>query len=302
MTRRLVAAVLFSVLTLVAHGQERAAEPPTHAQPHAEEAKQSGFHPTFDNIAGAIGILAAIIAVIAYLDQKRTNKENATVIALAEKYMKKEGAEQTIAKISEQLKEMPRLARRAVLQEQSERLKTALAENYIEWKKIEDELGTATSGQLEPDLEKAITDRLLPAYKKKLMVDRGQQRIAILGATLALISSIFPPPFGWMIQIPLGTWLLDTIFKLAALSGIGTSTRKTIQWTYRIVLSLIILGLAAFAITTLFFAENASRDLLPRSLEWAALGFSILLSACYYWLDRAVWQWSGKYVSVPASQ
>jgi len=120
MTRQILATVLFLVVIPVAPAQEPAVEPAAHAQGHAEEGRKSAFHPTFDNIAGAIGILAAIKAVIAYLDQKRTNKENATVIALAEKYMKKEGTEETIANISAQLKEMPPLARRAILQEQSE--------------------------------------------------------------------------------------------------------------------------------------------------------------------------------------
>lgn len=67
---------------------------------------------------GAVGVLAAIIALIAYLDLRRTNKENAHVVALAERYIEKEGAEAMIALISEQMKDLPQLARIAVLQEQ----------------------------------------------------------------------------------------------------------------------------------------------------------------------------------------
>jgi len=269
-----------------------------YAQEHAPEPAKSGFHPTFDNIAGAIGILAAIVAVIAYLDQRRTNKENASVIALAEKYMNKEGAEQTIAQISEQLQEMPRLARRAVLQEQSERLKLALSETYLEWKKIEEELSATSTGQLEPDLERAITDRLLPAYKKKQQIDSGQQRIAILGASLALIGGLFPAPFSWAIEVPLGLWLLQTIFKLAASKGIGVGTQRMIQWASRIGISVLVLALGTFGIATLFFVENASTDNAARTIEWAALCFSVILLATFYWLDRAVWKWSSRYVAV----
>ena len=68
--------------------------------------------------------------------------------------MKHEVSEKALAELSEQLKrmekqtkeEIPKLARKAVLQEKAERLNNMLSETYLQWKSTQDEIvGLPTS-------------------------------------------------------------------------------------------------------------------------------------------------------------
>src|SRR5215469_10382129 len=129
---------LFIACVLVASAalcqQSTAVPQESKTAPQGKEKEPSGFRFTFDNVAGALGILFGLITLIAYLDQKRSARQQADVMAYVKRNMTKEVTEETIAALSTQLKlmqkqtkeELPKLARIAVLNEQADRIKTAM--------------------------------------------------------------------------------------------------------------------------------------------------------------------------------
>jgi hypothetical protein len=116
--------VMFCMLTFWAYsfpGVSQAVRAPKQPEPQAQtenraqtEHKEWSFHgTTFDNIAGGLGILFGIVAVIAYLDQRRVNREQADVnrkqadvnrkqadvIGWIDRNIKKEASEESIASL-----------------------------------------------------------------------------------------------------------------------------------------------------------------------------------------------------------
>src|ERR1043165_9629762 len=113
-----------------------AVQPPPSQEVAQTKREVKAFRPSFDNVAGAVGILFGIVGIVAYLEQRRSERAQQDVIKFVQRHLDKSITEETLAKLSDQLKlmrqqtdeEIPKLARRAVLQEQAERLKTVIAE------------------------------------------------------------------------------------------------------------------------------------------------------------------------------
>jgi len=78
--------------------------------------------------AAAVGIIFGIITLLAYLDQRRANKKQNTLIEFVKRHVDKEVTEETIRKLDAQREALqrqvrehiPALARSAVLREQAE--------------------------------------------------------------------------------------------------------------------------------------------------------------------------------------
>ncbi len=76
--RKLALAAGVSLVVLTAFGQEPGLAPDKTLE--KKQASGGGFHPTFDNIASGLGILLGVVAVVAYLDQRRAMRDQKAVI------------------------------------------------------------------------------------------------------------------------------------------------------------------------------------------------------------------------------
>lgn len=216
--------------------------------------KEEGFKFNFHDIIGDLGIVLGLVGALAWIDARNTARKQESVFGYIRKNMAKEVTEETLAKLQEQMRQMerqtkeelPKLARRAVLEEQSLRLKDLLAETYMQWKRIEDELGFAPAGALAPEIEKAITDRMKPAYLAKMKMEAAQQRLAIGGAAIALCSFVLPRPLDDIAGVFLALWLVPTVLEMVSAGEMTERKRKNIQWAFRGIYALLILGLFFF--------------------------------------------------------
>lgn len=194
--------------------------------------------------ATAIGIIFGVVTLIAYLDQRRSNKHQNKLIEFVSRHLDKDISEETIENLKKQQKEMqrqvqenlPALARAAVLKEQAELHASALAYHYNEWSKINTELeNSPTQGKLDREIENIITDRISPKYEQKWALDEVRNRITILSATMALTSTFLFYPLNLFVAIPLALPLTKGVLEFFKLQGISQITAKRINTSYLII-------------------------------------------------------------------
>jgi hypothetical protein len=199
-----------------------------------------------------------VVGVIAYLEQRRTAKGQETIIEFVKRNVAKDISEEAIKALERQRSTMqtqvteniPALARAAVLKEQAVVHAAALSRHFLEWKRIQDELGTSpTGGQLDPVIEATIVDRLVPRYEQEAALGAARNRITAFSVALALAGNLFPWPMNVIVigffSIPLVTSLVE-FFRLSSEPDRWNATRRIILWSIYSVLLVVALGFAVF--------------------------------------------------------
>ena len=98
---------------------------------------------------------------------------------------------------------LPDLARLAVMRAAAARHAEAVAEHYIEWKKIAEKIDDISpDAALDPKEREIIVEKLLPAYEKREMRDEIKTKIAMY-SVFAMTLSLFVPGAGVLIYIPI---------------------------------------------------------------------------------------------------
>jgi hypothetical protein len=274
--------------------------PTTQGDKNAPKAKEEdGLHLTFHNIAEGLGIIFGLVGLIAFLDQKRSAREQADVMSYVKRNMTKEVTEETIAALSGQLRQMekqtkeelPKLARIAVLNEQEDRLKTALSEMYLQWKAIQVEIANVKTVTLDAEIESAIADRMLPAYIRKQKAEGGRERLAILGAGMAVTGILLPFPASRFVEAGLGAAMVLTILQLMSSSAITTRQQRNVRMFLWLVLAIAAISAGGFSYLFLRYASFSAFSSVERTFGLILAGVAIALVAGAYFIDAWVWRW-----------
>lgn len=176
--------------------------------------------------ATAAGLVFGVVTLAAYIDQRRSSKQNQVLIEFAKRHVNKDIAEDDLKTLGEkrtliesQISDhLPRLARKAVLQEQSEIHAAAIAEHFAKWKSITEELGAATQGgSLDPLIEAAVREKILPQLEPRRRKESLQVQVSIYSVSLAIVGAVVPYPLGQMLLIGLAVPLAVTMIRLARL-------------------------------------------------------------------------------------
>jgi hypothetical protein len=181
---------------------------------------------TWQDLAAAAGVLFGIISTIAYLDQRRSSKNQSVLLEVAKRHVSKEISEETIKQLDDQKKSLelevsqriPYLARQAVLKEQAQLHAKAAAQHFTAWRQITGELeSTVNIEGMDPLFVSVIVDKLLPKYERDQEIELLRNRITGLSVVLALISTLFPYPLNVVVSIAVAAPLLMSLIRFMKL-------------------------------------------------------------------------------------
>ncbi|TGV03622.1 hypothetical protein [Flavivirga rizhaonensis] len=205
---------------------------------------------TWQNFFTGAGFVFGIITLIAYLDQKSTNKKQSEILD----FVKNENNKQAIIELektkinleSEINEKIPGLGKRAILEEQMEFYEKIVAENYNELKNIKLKLDNDSLNRenLSPTIKNYVLSDLYPKYYSNELKNKTRDRIIIFIALVVLFGTLLPFGFGAYLIIPFGFYLIYEVLKLSILNSdsneIHNKIFKTVLFILRIALLIIL--------------------------------------------------------------
>jgi hypothetical protein len=243
------------------------------------------------------GFLFGIVTLIAYIEQRRSTKDAAKLIKWAELNLDKTISEEEIKKLLAQKSAMedqiaqniPALARIAVLKEQAELHRTAIAEHFSAWEKLTSELGSAVPiPGLEPQIQTAILDRIVPRFEREQEVNRLRTRITVLSVGVAAASTVLPFGLGSVLGVILAPALISAALRLYALSEESTGAYKSLRPWIHIAYGTCALLIGGFGVLLLTIGGVTSAGVY---IAYAACGVGLTLILVYPWARKKIDHW-----------
>lgn len=225
--------------------------------------------------ATAASVVFGIVTLIAFLDQRRSSKQNQVLLEFAERHVQKDISEEQLSSLNHQrqsleqqiAQELPALAKRAVLQEQREHHAKAAAEHYSKVQAIDNELGEKNiPSQLDPVIATEIANKLLPSLEFNRRRESLRSSITIYSVAVALSGSLLPSPLRQLLVAFLAVPLISTVIRLAAMEG--TVGLRHVKILIYVLGTVIIFTLLGFGILLLTFDGTTE---FGRAIGWAAL-------------------------------
>lgn len=235
--------------------------------------------------ATVVGVLLGVVSLIAYFDQRRASKAQANLLEFARRHVAKDISEEKLQALQQQEqslrekieREIPLLARRAVLKDQAEANAKATASHFLEWKRLSEELGlAATASDLPPEIQQAILDRIVPQYQKREEIEAVRNRITVFSVGLALTGSLLPYPIDKVLPLFFAFPLGVSVYQLWRLT---TTREERIAGSLKIIVALYVL------LAMLFICGGCLILLVPtltqtgKYIAWGLVGFGAVILA-----------------------
>jgi len=227
--------------------------------------------------------------LIAFIEQRRSSGEAAKLAKWAELNLDKTISEKEINELLETKAEMeiqitqsiPALARLAVLKEQIELHRKAIAEHFSAWSELSKELETAPSVPgLERHIQDAIVDRIIPRFQQEQEIGRLRTRITVLSVGTAAASAMLPFGLGSILAIFLAPALISAAFRLHALNEEPETAFKSLRFWVHLLYGVCALGLAGFGV--LLLTVGRSMEPVGIYVAWGMCGIGIALGLAYF--------------------
>ncbi|MCY7297452.1 hypothetical protein [Alteromonas sp. a30] len=189
----------------------------------------------WQDIVAILGLIAGVVTVIAYIDQRRKSASDKKLIDFVERHLERDISKEEILDLQTQKRKMeeevsilvPQLARQAALRQQEHMLQTSLLSYYVEWKKAKEELDSLEIEiSLDEKLEKAVLDRMVPEYERKEKEQSYKDRLTILSMGIVFARYILPYTVEDIVQIILAIALGITLFQYMAAKYQGSKHSK----------------------------------------------------------------------------
>ncbi len=231
-------------------------------------------HMTWQDWATSASVVFGIVTMIAYLEQRRSAKQQATLIEFARRHVDKEISAEELQRLATEraaleaqiTQQIPQLARAAVLMEQAEMHARAIAGYYLQWQEISKEIenhGEITL--LDPDLEAVVLDRVLPRFELQEKRERWCNRVTILSVASAAAASVLPYPINRLVVYVVAIPLLVALVRLTSMQeSLRVSTRLMRVVAYGIYLSFFFM-FGGFGVIVAI-ADAHSGGLIPGSI------------------------------------
>lgn len=236
------------------------------------------------------------ITLIAYIEQRRSAAGTATLAKWAQRNLDKTISEEEIKNLIAQKAAMedqitqniPALARVAVLKEQAELHRKAIVEHFSAWQQLTNELESSTPVPgLEPQIQDAILDRIVPRYQQEQEVMGLRTRITVLSVGVAGASALLPFGLDSMVAFIFAPALVTAAFRLYALTEDPAKTFKSLRsWVHTVYLAAA-LGLGGYGVLLLFWGNYA----IARYSGWTLLALGTTLLSAYRWTRISLDRW-----------
>jgi hypothetical protein len=243
------------------------------------------------------GFLFGLVTLIAYVEQRRSNKSAAKIAQWVERNLDKDISEEEIKKLLAQRAAMqeeisrniPALARMAVIREQVELHRKATAEHFAAWQALSAELASPTTlPGVDPQIQSVILDRITPQFERQQEVDRLKTRITILSVGVAAASTVLPFGLGSVLALIVSPALLSAAVRLYALTESSDVAYKSLRpLTHAAYLGLA-LAAGGFGVLLLLVGNVTQIGIY---MAWILVGIGVVALLAYVWLRVPLDQW-----------
>jgi hypothetical protein len=239
---------------------------------------------TWQDWLTAIGFIFGIVSLIAYWEQKRANKQQETFFEFAKRHVDKDITDEQLKLLLAQklsmenqvVQQIPSLARMAVLKEQAELHNNAMTENYVQWKKITDEIAAKENvSSIDPKIEALIVDRILPQYEIRRLQETVRTRVTVISVSMARASSVLPFPIRNLIVYLLAIPLAGNLLRLFSMQD---DFQHYIPWIRIISYAVYVCGIAlliGYGYFFIYYIKSESAVLFGKFLF--VIGIIVLL-------------------------
>jgi len=248
--------------------------------------------------AAIFGLLFGIVSLIAYYEQRRSASRSATLLKWAALNLDKSISEEQIKALSEQktameeqiARKLPALARTAVLQEQAQLHEKLAAEHFIAWQAIKREQQTESDRSgLDPQLQRAILDLIVPRYMRLDRRDRLRTRVTVLSVALAAFSAVLPFPLNSALGILMALPLLYAGARLYVLNEDTKQAYKIIRPYCHLCYICTALTLGAIGLYLFLFSVQGPVNSRVGKMLLVAGGFLVAIYLLIRrWIDKGV--------------
>ncbi|MFD3317814.1 hypothetical protein ACE414_09265 [Alteromonas macleodii] len=250
----------------------------------------------WQDIVAILGLIAGVVTVIAYVDQRRKAASEQKLIDFVERHLERDISKEEILDLQTQKKKMeeevsvlvPQLARQAALRQQEHMLQTSLLSYYVEWKKTKEELDSLKIDiSLDEKLEKAVLDRMVPEYERKEKEQSYKDRLTILSMGIVFSRYILPYAIEDTVQIIMAIALGITLFQYVVTKYQGSKYSK--HAAYTILVGYILAGLTSIAFGAALVTYSTWESEV--AFGYAFLIFGLLMIIPIKWIKTKLYQY-----------
>lgn len=243
------------------------------------------------------GFIFGIVTLVAYIEQRRSAKGTAALTKWAELNLDKTISEQAIKELlaqksamEEQIsKNIPELARVAVVKEQAELHRQAIAQHFSAWQELTAELGSsAPVPGLDPQIQNAILDQIIPRFQKEQEINKLRSRITVLSVGVAAASAVLPFGLGSMLAVVFAPALVSAAIRLHALTEDPADLFKSLRPLVHLAYAVSALAVGGFGVLLLSFDNVTSAGIY---IAWALCGLAIALVVAYPLIRKELDRW-----------
>lgn len=212
----------------------------------------------WQDVVTALSIVFGLITLIAYLDQRKSNKDQKKYLEFVNRQLDRDITKEEVDDLKNKKSELrndieqklPQIGRSAVLQDQAEFYQKGIYNNYQALQEVNSkltELGDVNIEEVNPDLKDYILKEVSPKYRFEKLITRTRDRVLGLLALIIVIGTVLPFEIDYYIQLVLGVYMIGEILKYMVLNANSEEDRIKI---YKNGIGLIILaglGLIAFS-------------------------------------------------------
>jgi len=201
---------------------------------------------TWSNFFVGSSFMFGIVTLVAYLDQRRTNRENKALIAFARNEINKEEVKELL-ELKENLEDdinnkIPGLGRIAILAEQSEFYEKVINENFIaleETKRQMELTGVKSPNHLNPVIKNYILNLIMPRHKREVQLSKVRDKIIIYMGLIVATKAFVPFNWSYSLTFILGFYLTYEIIKYFVLKGESFNEKNKVYILCKIFLKSI---------------------------------------------------------------
>jgi len=193
---------------------------------------------TWQDAVTGLSVVFGLITLIAYLDQRRSNKEQSRMLEFVNRHLDKDITIEQInqlkdkkSKISIEVNDkIPTLGRIAILEDQADFYNRGLITNYQELKIINDKINLlktqSSITEVDPEIKNYLLREISPKYKFQELKQKSRDRIISLLAIIIAVGAIFPLGLDFYIQFVFGFYLVFEVLKYLVLDSDKKSDKE----------------------------------------------------------------------------
>jgi hypothetical protein len=230
---------------------------------------------TWQDIVTGLSVVFGLVTLIAYLDQRKSNKAQSRMLEFVNRHLDKDITAEEIEELKDKKTKiyidvndkLPVLGRITILQDQADFYTKGVVSNYIELKKINEQIFKLESDfkitDIAPEIKDYILKEVSPKYRFEEWKSKMRDRLIILFALIVAMGAMSPLwIFTFFIQIPIGVYLIIDAFKYLMISLDEKEERAQIYFNGKILLYFAGIASIIFGLYLKFSNFNAIEDKL----------------------------------------